>query len=670
MNGINKKLLAAALTVSTVALGSLFMNTQKAFAATVYPYYPNDLISESLFENSSSMSASAIQTFLNNENSGIKGLSFTEGCSPTVPIQPYRFTYYPNCGKKESAATIIYDAGKAYGINPQAIMATMQKEESLITTPYSTSGTYQASLNCAMGYTDGYASCAQSPFQGFFSQVDNGTWQLRTDIELMNGRNWWGYTPSSYPCANADTTTHLYNGGLYPGHTVTFANPGGTAKTITIADSATAALYCYTPYVGPKYTTGPYQGTGYSGSFNFVESFEQWWGSTVYAYAGEVTATTYDDSARTQQDPLSSPFPSGRTIYVTVSALNTGSKTWYPSFTHIATESPNNRSSAFQDSSWWQYNRPAILQQSSVAPGQTGTFQFSITMPNTDGEYHEVFGLVADGQDQGWMRDSASFGFDLTVSNPYNANASTWSMRLFTDPELHRQIYGINIGLYHNQKVYVVVNAKNMGSQAWAQSFTHIATTNPTNRSSPFADNSWISPDRAAAPLEPSVASGGSAIFVFSMTAPSTSGTYNESFGMVADGQASGWMPYPWMYRTFSVSTQPSNVLQPGQRLNLGDSRSSADGRYHLVMQYDGNLALYSQNRPLWASGTNNKGAAFAVMQGDGNLVVYSRSGKALWDSRTMKRPYSTLDVQTDGNLVIYASNGHAVWASGTSGKW
>jgi hypothetical protein len=268
---LHKKFFATGTTAALLCLVLSMISVPKAFAAT-YAYNPSDLIVDNIFTNSNSMSASAIQTFLNKENSGIKGLSFTESCDPTAPptssTNPYtyRFTYYPHCGKKESAATIIYDAGRAYGINPQAIMATMQKEQSLITTPHLTGAAYQASLNCALGYN----SC--SGFKGFFSQVDNGTWQLRTDVELMSGRNWWGYAPSSYPCSAA---TSLYSTGLYPDRTVKFADPGGKTETVKLANASTAALYCYTPYVGP------YSVTGYSGSYNFVQSFEAWFGPTT-----------------------------------------------------------------------------------------------------------------------------------------------------------------------------------------------------------------------------------------------------------------------------------------------------------------------------------------------------------------------------------------------------
>lgn len=214
------------------------------FTGRVHAAYQSDnLIDDHIFVNSGTMGASAIQSFLNSKGGGIR--NYSEG------------------GK--SAAQIIYEAAQAYGLNPQVILATLQKEQSLVTDP----SPDQAQFNCAMGYK----SCASH--NSFFSQVDAGTWQLRYNLEASSGRDWGGRSASLYPCKNGrdtDPDNNFYSTGLFPGRTVTFYNTGGVAKTITLANAATASLYCYTPHVGP------YSETGYSGSYNFVVSFEAWFG--------------------------------------------------------------------------------------------------------------------------------------------------------------------------------------------------------------------------------------------------------------------------------------------------------------------------------------------------------------------------------------------------------
>ncbi|HUB93401.1 MAG TPA: hypothetical protein VMB52_02765 [Verrucomicrobiae bacterium] len=212
------------------------------------------------------MSAANIQTFLVNEGSGLQSVTDTENCSPSDSDYSYVSQYY-NCGSTASAAQIIYSAAHAYQINPQVLLATMEKEQSLVTTPNPTA----SQINCAMGYV----SCGLS---GFFNQVDGAAWQLRANFERASGDTYWGLSPATYPCTG---TTSLYSTSLVPGNTVTFADPGGTPETVTLDDASTAVLYCYTPYVGP------YNVTGYSGTYNFVLYFEEWFGPTTS------TADTY-----------------------------------------------------------------------------------------------------------------------------------------------------------------------------------------------------------------------------------------------------------------------------------------------------------------------------------------------------------------------------------------
>ena len=215
--------------------------TSSASLATAI-YNPNDLIDNAIVTNTSTMNQNQIQSFLVGKGSYLANYS-------AISVDD---------NAREPAAKIIYEAANDYDINPQAILATMQKEQGLVTNPTPTT----AELNCAMGYQ----SCGG--YVGFGAQVDAGTWQFQHDYDAADG-----ITPvSNFPCRNA---TSLYSNAILPGNTVTFYNPGGTAETVTIANAATATLYCYTPYVGP------FSLTGYSGSYNFVISFDQWFGSST-----------------------------------------------------------------------------------------------------------------------------------------------------------------------------------------------------------------------------------------------------------------------------------------------------------------------------------------------------------------------------------------------------
>lgn len=112
-----------------------------------------------------------------------------------------------------------------------------------------------------------------------------------------------------------------------------------------------------------------------------------------------------------------------------------------------------------------------------------------------------------------------------------------------------------------------------------------------------------------------------------------------------------------------------ASILAPNTALLPGQSISSDNGRYVLVMQADGNLVYYrtSDWTPRWNSQTQSPGA-LAPMQGDGNLVVYDTNGVPLWHSQTYGNPGAYLAAQDDGNLVIYGG-GRALWNIGTDAQ-
>src|SRR5262249_25051080 len=66
-------------------------------------------------------------------------------------------------------------------------------------------------------------------------------------------------------------------------------------------------------------------------------------------------------------------------------------------------------------------------------------------------------------------------------------------------------------------------------------------------------------------------------------------------------------------------------MLSAGQNLLLGQCLNSANGRFVLVLQTDGNLVLYDDTpdpnpwTPLWSTGTYGRGVDHAYMQSDGN---------------------------------------------------
>ncbi|GAA2714098.1 hypothetical protein [Actinoplanes palleronii] len=109
-------------------------------------------------------------------------------------------------------------------------------------------------------------------------------------------------------------------------------------------------------------------------------------------------------------------------------------------------------------------------------------------------------------------------------------------------------------------------------------------------------------------------------------------------------------------------------VLSPGRSLFRGAALCSADGRYWLWMQADGNLVLYritaAGRTPLWVMGALR---GYRLVNHDGGLVLYDHADQVLWASGTAGSRASTLWMQDDGNLVLYRDeDAKVIWASGT----
>ena len=615
-----------------VALGML-LPAQKTHAFTPN-YNPSNLIDNPTLTDSSSMTASQIQTFLSNIGSGLANEADVEACDGTIA------PYYTHCGQTISAAQIIYDSSQAYGINPRAVLATLEKEQSLVTDPSPSA----SQINCAMGYN----SCAG--YVGFFTQVDNGTWALRYNYEgAFEHATWLSWSPGgNYPCATAKPG--FYSPGLYPGNTVTFSDTGGTPETITIANAATASLYCYTPYVGPISVTG------YSGSYNFVYYYQLWFGSTQVStpYAWENAGqSTYSDAGMTKALTGIPTVAPGGLIYAQVLARNVGYQTWSQSNMHLGTSNPDDRSSIFYDSSWLDAQRPAGMTQSSVIPGATGTFNFVLHAPAQTGTYREYFSLVADGIT--WLNDPGLY-FQINVVSPLTTPPNTSDTTMVPGQTIKPGQYIISPD---NQSVLVL---QNNGNLVQYDNFDLVWQSGTTGTNASLLamqpDGNLVLYDKNMKPLWDS----------------NTNGNPGAWLNLQSDGNlviyTSSNVPL-WSTNTMDNPNNLSyvNTTMPDAFLYAGQSLYTANRAYRLILQTDGNLVLYDQNmKPLWDTGTNGIPPGFLALQTDGNLVLYDQNMVPLWNSHTAGYPGDDLIIQQDGNLVLYDQNMVPLWDTGTNG--
>jgi len=658
-------------------LGSFYFQTTKSYAFTP-DYVASNLIDNGSLLNDQTMSVNAIQTFLTNEGSGLANYSDVESCDAAT--QPY----YPSCGQTLPASQLIYDVSQAYSINPRVILAEIEKEQSLVTDPTPTS----SQLDCAMGYN----SC--SGFSGFFTQIDNGAWQLRTDFELMSGNDYWGYTPADYPCASANPD--YYNNGLYPGNTVTFEDSGGTPETLVLANAATAALYCYTPYVGPMSVTG------YSGNYNFVYYYQLWFGSTqtstAYAWNYESQALYTNSSYTTAfNTPIANVQP-GQTIYAQIKARNVGYENWLSNM-HVGTDYPEDSADPFYNSSWLDANRPGGMTTSSVSPGYSAIFDFSLTAPQQTGTYTEYFNLVDDGVT--WLNDPGLY-FKINVVDPQPVSNST------------------NTGMSDGSKLlpgqYLLspdgqtsLNLMGNGDLVEYQNYLPVWSNNIN-----ISNVGYLILQTDGNLVEYNT----SGVAVWNAN---TAGNSGDSLSLLTNGDivlnsASG--STLWSTNTISTTNHldmANTELPVGGMMYPGEYIQTANEQYRLQLQYDGNLVEYNSAwQPIWASNTNGQNVSALIMQTDGNLVLYNSAWQPIWASNTpglfsnvgvsglflkstgtpticdnymscamwsnngfnsylfegqsisSSNGQYKLVLQYDGNLVEYNSSGQALWDSNT----
>jgi hypothetical protein len=106
--------------------------------------------------------------------------------------------------------------------------------------------------------------------------------------------------------------------------------------------------------------------------------------------------------------------PRNTEFTLTIKVKNTGTMTWtkdgnFP--VRLATVAPQDRGSGLYDTSWIRDTRPTSLVENSVAPGQEGTFVFTVRAHSTPGQRIERFSLVAEGVS--WFNDP---GFGVYVN--------------------------------------------------------------------------------------------------------------------------------------------------------------------------------------------------------------------------------------------------------------
>jgi hypothetical protein len=302
----------------------------------------------------------------------------------------------------------------------------------------------------------------------------------------------------------------------------------------------------------------------------------------TYRWAWE-SQTYYADAAKSAALANLNDVQPGQSFWVVLRARNTGTATWDswgPRPVLLGTSHRNDRRSGFAAPGWINPTRPARLREQSVAPGQTGTFEFQMRAPQRGGTYREYFNLVAEGHT--WFNDPGFYVQPRVLSYTWSPSAQG----AYTDASKRTPV-----DLSHlrpGQRGWLVVKARNTGTATWSNTGefpVRLGTARPRDRTdSPFYDSGWLSRNRPAGLQESSVAPGGEGTFEFPITAPRSgrAAPFREYFNLVADGLT--WFNDRGLYVEFRVVPVVGMAATP-------------DGGGYWLVAADGGVFTYGNAR-------------------------------------------------------------------------
>jgi len=324
------KLTSSILKLAVVILAGTclaFLGSSSVNAADARNFNAGRIIDDGIFSNSNSMSVDNIQSFLNSkvtcdtwgqkqsELGGGTRAQWLASRGISTPITCLR-DYYENpataannYGKAIppggiSAAQIIYNYSQQFSINPQVIIATLQKENGLITDEWPTPKQYSEAMGfgCPDNVAPGAPACDPS-YGSFSAQIYQAARHFRGYVN--NSPGWF------VPFSTGDNTIRWS------------PNAACGSSVVNIQNRATVALYSYTPYrpnqaaLNAQYGTG--DGCSAYGNRNFYLYFTDWFGST---YGGDPVSTNIrlvSPIATTPANPVA-----GQTISVSYTVKNFG----------------------------------------------------------------------------------------------------------------------------------------------------------------------------------------------------------------------------------------------------------------------------------------------------------------------------------------------------------
>jgi parallel beta-helix repeat protein len=271
------------------------------------------------------------------------------------------------------------------------------------------------------------------------------------------------------------------------------------------------------PSIGGNYWSNP-SSTGFSekcldSNFNgFCDQSYNPQSDLIDRYPLHPISSTND--AQVTGNTIPSAMVGGQSYPVTLTMMNTGTMTWNEaSMIRLGNANADAYTFKLPDVGGYRVSLPA---GTSVAPGESYTFSWTVTAPTTVGTYTPTYQMVWDGHQ--WFGQKASQTLVVTV------------------PAVNALVVSISIPstMVGGQSYPVTVTMKNIGTMTWNEaSMIRLGNANADAYTFKLPD---VGGYRVSLPAGTSVPPGESYTFSWTVTAPTTVGTYTPTYQMVWDG--------------------------------------------------------------------------------------------------------------------------------------
>jgi len=273
-----RRAFAIALTVTLAAIVAVVSSPAPAQAANAGDFQAGNIISDDVFFNGGTMSEAKIQSFLNSKvpscRSGYTCLRDYRQDTYTIDATPMCARY--DGARNETAARMIYKVAVTCGINPQALLVMLQKEQGLVNDDWPSARQYRSAMGAGCPDT---ADCDVN-YYGFFNQLHYGAYLLKRYTQPAGtgaGTEYSSRFDLSYPVGR--TSYIQYN-----------PNAACGGQNVYITNQATHALYVYTPYTPTSAALAAGYGSAGNcsayGNRNFFLYFTDWFGPAQFLTTG------------------------------------------------------------------------------------------------------------------------------------------------------------------------------------------------------------------------------------------------------------------------------------------------------------------------------------------------------------------------------------------------